>query len=256
MMSGDSAPLRTAFPRLVGRLIYFICLGVVVSTIGLFPSARCWAQQVVTVSPGDDLQSLVNAYPGNTKFEFTAGIYRLQSIVPKDNDQFVGLGGAILSGAALLTSFSQSGSIWVSQVQVTGASSYRGTCLAAFPLCTYPEDLFFDNVLKQRVASSSAVGPGKWYLDYSTGKVYMGDNPSGHSVEISLLPHAFSGLGLNVIIFDLTIEKYASVAGDGAVNGTVSNGWGVEWCELRYNHGLGIQSGNGMYILRCLAHNN
>ena len=141
-------------------------------------------------------------------------------------------------------------------MQVTKASSYRGECLATSPLCIYPEDLFFDNVPKTRVASQSAVGPGTWFLDYNTGDVYMGDNPAGHTVEISLLPHAFSGMGIGVMITNLIIEKYACVAGDGAVNGTVSNGWGVEYCELRYNHGLGIQSGNVMYILRCLAHDN
>lgn len=151
------------------------------------------AVQTVTVTPLDNFQALVNEYPAGTTFTLTPRIHRFQSVVPKNNDVFTGETGAILSGAALLGNFSQSGSTWTSHVQVTEASSYRGQCQSAYPACAFPEDLFFDSVRKTRVASLASVGPEKWYLDYHTGTVSMGDNPAGHIVEISILAHAFIG---------------------------------------------------------------
>ena len=216
-----------------------------------------WAGQTVNVSRWDNLQTLVNEYPAGTTFSLAAGLHRFQSIVPKNNDVFIGEAGAILSGAALLGNFSQSGSTWTSRVQVTEASSYRGQCQAAYPACAFPEDLFFDSVPKTRVASLSLVGPGKWYLDYRTGGVYIGDNPTGHTVEISILGYAFSGSATSVTISNLIIEKYASQAGSGAVDGSAGSlYWNVEGNEVRHIHGMGIRSGNGMWIHSNKVHDN
>jgi hypothetical protein len=88
----------------------------------------------------------------------------------------------------------------------------------------YPEDLFFDNFSETRVASLSLVNPGSWYLDYSNRNVYLGDDPSGHMVEISLLPHAFSGYARSVLIENMIIEKCASVASQGAGHGIYGTG--------------------------------
>jgi hypothetical protein len=121
----------------------------------------------VPVYPWQDLQSLGNQCPSSTTFVITPGTYRLQTIVPKVHDVFSGEPGAIISGAALLINFTQSGSNWVSQAQVTQASSYPGQRDSAHPACTSPEDLFFDSVAKTRVTNPASVGPGTWYLDYS-----------------------------------------------------------------------------------------
>lgn len=76
-------------------------------------------------------------------------------------------------------------------------------------------------------------------------------------MEVSLVPHAFSGSGNSARISDLTIEKYASMAGDGAVHGAAgSTRWIVEWNEVRHNHGMGIRSGDGMWIYHNKVHNN
>jgi hypothetical protein len=221
----------------------------------LGPSAL--AGQTVPVSPWENLQALVNEYPQGTTFTLASGVHRYQSVVPKNNDAFIGETGAILSGAAVLGNFGKSGSTWTSQVQVTEASSYRGQCQAAYPACAYSEDLFFDSVPKTRVASLALVGPGKWYLNYQTGTVYMGDNPAGQTVEISILGYAFTGSATSVTISNLIIEKYATQAGSGAVDGSAGSlGWTVEGSEVRHNHGMGIRSGNGMWIHNNTVHDN
>ncbi|HET9177631.1 MAG TPA: hypothetical protein VFQ24_04655, partial [Terriglobia bacterium] len=152
----------------------------------------------VTVHPGDDIQSLVNSHPPGTSFLIIPGTYRLQSIRPKDGDTFTGQPGATLNGAAILDNFTQQGQYWVADVPVSSLHSYRGECDKQHPACMYPEDLFFDSKPLKRVAGLSAVGPGSWYLDYSTEKVYVGSDPGGHTVELSEAHAAFWGSASNV----------------------------------------------------------
>ena len=245
--------------KVVSRAFFYMGLAIIVNVLGgfdLWRSPICRAGQTISVTPGQNLQALVNEYPPATTFSLAAGVYRFQSVVPQNYDSFVGQPGAILSGATLLTTFNQSGAYWMAQVQVTQAASYPGQCNAASPACAFPEDLFFNNVPKTRVTSLSAVGPGTWYLDYSTGTVYMGDNPAGYTVEVSLAGYAFTGPAVSVTISNLTIEKYASVAQTGAVDGSASTYWALEGNEIRYNHGRGITIGDGMYICNNNVHNN
>ena len=246
--------------KVVRRVFNYIALLMIANGVGacdLWHSPNSWAQQTVTVSPGDNLQALVNEYPPSTTFSLAPGIHRLQSIVPRSHDSFVGQTGAILSGAALLTTFKRTGSYWTAHVTIKQAASYPGECNPTSPACAFPEDLFFNDAVKTRVTRLSSVGPGKWYLNYSTGTVYMGDNPAGKTVEISELRYAFTGGASSVQIHNLTIEKYANLGATGAVDGSAgSSYWAIERNEIRYNHGRGITTGNEMYIYKNNIHHN
>jgi hypothetical protein len=52
----------------------------------------------VNLSPGADIQNSVNNHPPGTTFCLAAGTYAQRSVVPKDNDQFIGAYGAVLDG--------------------------------------------------------------------------------------------------------------------------------------------------------------
>ena len=218
----------------------------------------------VLVRPGENIQAVVAAHPPGTAFVITPGTYRLQSVQPKDGDSFTGESGAILTGATILSSFSRQGRDWVISVSVELLPSYRGQCDAAHPACKYPEDLFFDSKPLTRVASLSLVAPGTWYLDYRTDRVYVGSDPAGHTVELSVARAAFWGSASNVTIKGLAIEKYASLAGKGAINamaalqgyGPVGTGWVVESNDLYLNHGLGIRVSDGMTVRNNKIHDN
>ena len=255
----DELNLKMALKKVARRFLCYSALIIVAIGFSFFDFAHssiCWAA-TINVATTDNLQTLVNNNPGSTTFSLAPGIHRLQSVVPKSGNAFVGQTGAILSGAALLTSFTHSGSYWTAHVTVTQAASYPGECNASSPACIYPEDLFFNSVPKTRVTSLSSVGPGKWYLNYSTGTAYMGDNPAGNTVEISELRYAFTGGAASVSISNLIIEKYACLGASGAIDGAAgSSGWAIEYNEVRYNHGRGITTGNGMWIYENLAHHN
>lgn len=208
----------------------------------------------VSVHPGDDIMEMVRQNRPGTEFRIRAGVYRLQSIIPKDGDAFMGEPGAVLNGAQRLAQFSHSGRLWAAAVAVTPRSANRGQCTANHPACIYPEDLFIDDKPLQRVAELEEAGSGKWYLDYAAKRAYIADNPAGHEVEMSILPFAFKGGAARVRIEGLTIEKYACTAGDGAVDGRSDSGplsqnWVVQNSLFRLNHGMGIRLGDGMQVL-------
>jgi hypothetical protein len=266
-----------------------LCLGKVLllSALSQFMLASLYAQScapgsgsTVTLSPGDDVQSIVNSTPCGSKFIFSPGTYSNVTIFPIDEstnpidgDEFVGQKSragsqpAILSGATVVSSFTKSGSYWVGHVTTSSypATPSEVTCQSTSPGCLLPEDLFFDNTLYQRVTSQSAVVSGTWYLDTSTGDFYLVNDPTGHTVEISVTHFAiYAGNVADVTIGDLIIDKYAAPGGYGAISGVdpysttiaPSYEWTVTNVEVRNCHGAAVWLGNHMTIVNSYLHNN
>jgi parallel beta-helix repeat protein len=160
----------------------------------------------------------------------------------------VGEPGAIMSGARILTGWTQSGATWWvgGQTQEFGHSS--GVCKSG-TACQYPEDVYRDDALLHRELSLSSVGPGDFYFDYAADRIYVGDDPAGHKLEAAATEYAFlgspEGSGTGVILDGLTIEKYANAAQYGAVGrSNTQRGWIVRNCEIRWNHGAAIRTGS------------
>ena len=103
-MNSYSAP-----KKITSKVLYYAAAIIILSGFGCFdlvPTSICWAA-TINVPTTDNLQTLVNNNPASTTFSLAPGIHRLQSVVPKTGDAFVGQTGAILSGAALLTAFTR-----------------------------------------------------------------------------------------------------------------------------------------------------
>jgi parallel beta-helix repeat protein len=235
--------------------VVLLCLGGSVTSAQSPPSTPRNVRVVagaITASqeilPGQSIQTAVDAAPPGSSFLLKAGVHRLQSVQPKNGDSFVGEEGTILSGARLLTGFTQQGAAWFvgGQTQEGGA---HGECLASAPRCDRREELFVDSVRQRHVGSLSAVGPGSWFFDYGADRIYIGTNPAGHVVETSVTAAAFTGNAANVMIQRLTIEKYASPAQAGAIYGFNGTGWTVRDNLIQLNHGAGVSLGAGMQVL-------
>jgi len=250
------------------RLRHYLLTSPLAFLLLVFPGHRILgakpAPKPVPVAVDESIQSLVDRNPRGTTFLIKAGIHRLQSVVPKDGDSFLGETGAVLNGALLLSSFQRQGQYWVASASAE-VSQPAGKCASDSPVCWLPEDLFVDDVPLRHQARLAEVGPGKWFMDYAGGKVYLADNPEGHKVELSQARHALSGSADNVTIHGLVIEKYATPVGHGAIyggdpsfsqGGGLNRHWIVELNEIRYNHSVGVRTGNEMQVLRNKLHHN
>jgi len=241
--------------------------------LSLLESSGRESQNTVNVYPEMEIAKIVARAPADTTFVFHAGVYRMQRIIPKDRDIFIGEPGAILNGSKLLTSFQHTGQYYWIGGQTHG--NYVGInpvhCEAAYPACVYQEDLYFDDKPLVRVATQADVGPGRWFFDYENGTIYFYDDPSTHKVEISATATAFErwngatgSKANNVIIRGLTIEKYATPGLTGAIGGvstsfgypTMGANWVIENNEIRLNHGAGIRVNFGWQILHNYIHHN
>ncbi len=234
-----------------------------------------WAQ--VTLHPTDNVPRIVNSKPAGTTFIFAPGTYRLsQSVRPKDNDQFIGQSpcappnspcSVLISGAIEIGSVAKfDGTNYeVDKQTQQGARGAPPNCDSGWPGCIYPEDLFFDGKPLQHLDSATqpTIGTGQWWFDYTNRIIYFHDNPSGHTVETSVLNNAFGGPANHVTIQYLTIEKFANMYPVGAIGGpqgpnamTQGANWTVKNCEVRLNHGAGVRVGYGIQILSNYVHDN
>jgi parallel beta-helix repeat protein len=205
----------------------------------------------VTLRPGAIIQDSVAKYPAGTAFLLKTGVYRLQSVLPKNGMSFLGEAGTVLSGARRLTAFTRQGTYWVAGNQTQQGdriaeirASGKKNCKVDAPRCAYPEELWIDNVRLRHVSTLSAVGAGSWYFDYAADKIFFAQDPTGRVVETSVTPLAFRGAAGNVVIRGLVIEKYATPFTHGAITAGGS-GWVIENNQVRHNHGIGIETGGG-----------
>jgi hypothetical protein len=223
-----------------------------ISELTQIPSA-----QSITLSPGSNIQSAVNDAPEGTTFFLLQGVYRMQIVAPKNGDAFIGQGAVDLDGAEVLSfSADPAGSgMWVASAPVITSGDFP--CQTSSPLCDEIQDLFIDNVLQQPASTPSGLTAGSWYFDQSKGQVYLPANPTGHVVEIGAESYAFYGAATSVRISNLTVEKYATHAQQGAIgNGRENSGWTVDGVEVRWNHGAGVELGDNGRLSHSFIHHN
>jgi Bacterial Ig domain/Right handed beta helix region len=231
----------------------------------------------VTLHPTDNVPKIVSSKPPGTTFIFTAGTYRLsESIVPKDDDKFVGetacappksACSAILSGGIAIGNLAtpENGNYAVAKQMQQGPRGSPRVCDSGWEGCQYPEDLFFDGAPYKHLNSQSmpSIGAGEWWFDYPNHVIYFHDDPSGHSVETSVLTTAFGGPANNVMIEYMTIQEFADMYPTGAVgvwHGNQELNQGINWtvanCEVKLNHGFGVRIGYHMHIINNYIHDN
>jgi hypothetical protein len=198
----------------------------------------------IEVAVGADVQALVNGAPTGATFWFAPGVHRVGGIVPKSNQVFLGADGAVLSGAKLVTSFSQEGGYFVASGQTQqGVRHATENGSAGAERAGYPDAFYLDNHPLKPVDALSKVVPGTFYFDYDADKVYFKDNPAGHTVEAAVAPSAFSNpSATGVTIQNLTLEKYASIPQHGAIE--AGAGWVVRNNDIRLNYGAGVVGHN------------
>lgn len=206
----------------------------------------------ISVEVGDDLQSIIDANPPGTTYIIAAGTHRLQVAIPKDGDRFFGEPGAIVSGATVLTDFSEVDGTWVAegQNQERGQSDLR--CIEGYSGCQFSEDVFIDGVMLWQVTELADLEPGTFYFDYANDRIHLANDPAGRVIEASLaLTAAFDGPATDVHIEGLIVQMYQT--GIRAFDG---DRWTITHNEVRLNHGNGIRGGDFARIIGNHTHHN
>ncbi|MBR0703702.1 right-handed parallel beta-helix repeat-containing protein [Bradyrhizobium diazoefficiens] len=200
---------------------------------------------IVYLTPTDDVQSIVDASSEGTLFILKSGLYHNITIEPKDFQSFVGEDGAVMSGAVEISNWSCTNGIWTASGFPAPSYSHGE---GRDGMAQYVEDLFVDDKPYVRVANLADIKPGTFY--YADGKVYISDDPTGKHTEASSTTTAFAGSTTRgVTIANITIEKYASMAQHGAIEGHNTQDWELVDVTARLNHGAGVAAGDGMKIL-------
>jgi parallel beta-helix repeat protein len=245
--------------------------------VGFCLSAVCHSS-TVDIHPGQNIPQIVADNPAGTKFVIYPGTYRLTShIVPKNGDTFIGETAcappqtacpAILSGSKAIGSLAK---LDGGNYEVTGQTQEgpvwqpSSVCQPGYGACNRPEDLFFDDVPYQHLSASSlpSIGSGQWWFDYAQHIIYFHNNPSGHTVETSVLDTAFLSSANNVTVQYLTIKDFASPLQDAGVEPTNGNpvpgasaNWTIRNCEIYNNHGAGVRIAYGLGVYNSYVHDN
>lgn len=202
----------------------------------------------VSISPGTDIQPVVNANPAGTAYILTAGTHTLQGVIPKSGDSFTNSGVAILEGGRLLTGWTASGgNYYVTGQTQGGAHLTSGSCLTGYSQCLYPDQLWLAGVLQTPVSSLAALGTGKWFYDYGADRVYLPANPGASDVLISVIENAFSGSATNVTLTGLIIQHYRPTGqGSGAIQ--CGTGWTLSGITCRNNAMSGARLAAGCTV--------
>jgi hypothetical protein len=227
----------------------------------------------VRVAPGDDLQREVDTHPLGATFCLLAGVHHPAAVVPRDGQRFVGEGpDTILSGARTLRAADARRDAagrwyWGGQTQ---RSAPHGTLVGsdggvrANPGDRYNEELFTSTSSDPeappkrylRVLALSDLGPGRWFLDQATSRIYLTDDPARlGAIETSVAPAAIiapeRARPVGVMIANLVVQRYASPAQQPAVGGQGALNWDFRYVTVRDNHGGGAELGPGAVMANC-----
>jgi parallel beta helix pectate lyase-like protein len=219
------------------------------------PQPTWTPEDAIILHVGDNVSAIVNAAPSGATFYFDSGIYRGVSTTPKNGQTFIGAEGAILNGSAVLTKFTQQGNLWVADAQAQRGRVHNNAGYeSGFQRAGYPEAVFIDNVPLKPVDALSKVVPGTFYFDYNVDRIYIADNPAGHTIEAGKLQDAFNGSAQNVTVQNFIIEKYNPSVQNGAIQG--GRNWTIQDNEVRLNYAVGITARDGSKILGNYVHDN
>jgi hypothetical protein len=219
------------------------------------PQATSAPAEAIILNPGNDVSAIVNAAPAGATFYFEPGVYRSVSLWPKDGQTFIGGQGATLNGSDVLTDWTQSGNLWSIGGQTQSGPVFSGAeFVAGTERPGHPETVFIDNTPLKPVDALSKVVPGTFYFDDAADKIYIGDNPAGHTIEAGKLIDAFRGNATNVTVQNLVVEKYGPQVQEGAINGGQS--WTIKDNEVRLNYAVGITAHDGSQVIGNSVHDN
>lgn len=209
----------------------------------------------IALEPGASIQAAVDSAGDGAVFCLKSGVHRMQAVRPRSHQSFYGEAGTVLNGSRLITDFDREGRYWVAAGQWQRGPKH-GECLPASPACDLPEAVFIDDMPLEQVLSKDRLASKQFYFDYGSGKIYLVDDPADRKVEAAVAAFAFQSQADDVLIRNMTVEKYASPAQNGAIHAIDGSRWTIQNCDVRWNSGAGVGIGAGGRVSYSNVHHN
>jgi hypothetical protein len=217
--------------------------------VGVVPPAVTCPVGATSVTPAVNLVAAVQAAGVGASLCLKPGVYRLSGQVRPLAGQTITLErGAIVSGAKIVNAWTKQGTYWVLDKQTqdfSSGSALAGQLCTDSPTACIYEDLYRDGRPLQQVNSLAAVGAGKVFFDKALDKMFIVDDPTGHTMEATTVTTGIASGATGVTIRGGVIEKMGWL-------GVQANGahWTIENCEIRYSHGTGLRLIGNDYVVR------
>jgi parallel beta-helix repeat protein len=233
------------------------------SALAMVSASPAQAATCVQLQPSIDVAATINTAPAGSQFCFAPGVYRLtQTITPRAGVALRGQPGAVISGARAVTGFTRSGSTWVAGGQTQAPTTNAGAPgdLMLYPQAQYNQNVYMDGRPLWKVGvrvdgrtigeSAESVGPGEYFFDYDADEVYIGDDPTGRSVDATNVAEGISSAASGVTVSGLTVE------GTAGIGIRAMGAWTIEGNDVRLHAHKGIVALNGTRVLRNTIHHN
>jgi hypothetical protein len=212
------------------------------------------------IPAGAAIQNYLTAGAQGQAFCLAPSVYRLTSpLTPRANQRIYGQPGTVLSGARVISgwTYDSVNGWWFHSGDTSAPATLPGNCADGTNACKYPDDVWRGGVRLGRVLSSSQLARGKVYVNYSTNRIYVKDDPTTATVELSAVPGALTASGNNfgtsgVKLAGFAVEKFANPAQRPAIQ--MGPGWVVDTIDVRDNHGVGIESGSNSILRNSHIH--
>ena len=173
--------------------------------------------RVRSSAPFASIHKALAVAPAGATIVVRGGVYResLGSIHRKVTIQAYPHEQPWVRGSVLATSFTPGASGWATPFTSPMCDScYPAPALAAaYPAAGLPEQVFVDGAPLRQVTSAAAMATGTFWVNRASGQIWLADNPTGHTVEVTVLTSAFgiSTAAAGTTIRGLGFEHYATV---------------------------------------------
>lgn len=186
-----------------------------------------------------------------------AGTYRETVRIDK-RLTLIGDPGATIKGSEVWEGWVREGSYWTKPYNPTFYRPLRGVCRSSSnSRCLYPDQVFIDGQPQFQETSLEQVGPGDFYV--GNGKIYLGSDPLGRTVEVTMRYRWLEGTAgaSDVVIKGFTFRHAAVEVQHGGIYDGGGPRWRIEGNDIAYAHGAGVETdGPGTQVLNNLIHHN
>lgn len=217
-----------------GRLPYVLAGGLLLAAIVLL--ALLSNHQVTHAADcSQPLQELIDRAAPGAVVHVPPCIYRETVVIDKPLT-LEAEPGAEIRGSDVWTGWQRVGSLWVHG----GAPDFpqEGWCSPGYQRCAWPHQVFYDGKPLLQVAPTQT--PQKGQFKVSGGKIFIADDPVGHTIEVTTRTQWVVGKADHVTIRGFVMRHSASNDGLGAIANNSHSWWTLENNKLLYAHNAAV----------------